>query len=221
VDAISSLGAEELRLAGSGIDMVACTSNKCLHGLPGTAFILLSPAGAKRAAESPRRSLYLDVAGYLQAQETNSVPFTPAVPAVYGLEAALDELLDEGLEHRQAAYRGRVAFLDQALGRLGLEPTVAVENRSSSVRSFRLPDGVDYRNLHDALKRDGYVIYAGLGNAAKTTFRICTLGALQLEVLADFVASFERALLEAKLSNTAARHANAAGGQRGASAVPG
>ena len=221
VDAISSLGAEELRLAGSGIDMVACTSNKCLHGLPGTAFILLSPAGAKRATESPRRSLYLDVAGYLQAQETNSVPFTPAVPAVYGLEAALDELLDEGLEHRQAAYRGRVAFLDQALGRLGLEPTVAVENRSSSVRSFRLPDGVDYRNLHDALKRDGYVIYAGLGNAAKTTFRICTLGALQLEVLADFVASFDRALLEAKLSNTAARHANAAGGQRGASAVPG
>ena len=208
VDAISSLGAEELRLAGSGIDMVACTSNKCLHGLPGTAFVLLSPAGAKRATESPRRSLYLDVAGYLQAQETNSVPFTPAVPAVYGLEAALDELLDEGLEHRQAAYRGRVAFLDQALGRLGLEPTVAVENRSSSVRSFRLPDGVDY------------VIYAGLGNAAKTTFRICTLGALQLEVLADFVASFERALLEAKLSNTAARHANAAGGPCGASAVP-
>ena len=220
VDAISSLGAEELRLAGSGIDMVACTSNKCLHGLPGTAFVLLSPTGAKRAAEAPRRSLYLDITGYLEAQEKNSVPFTPAVPTVYGLEAALDELLDEGLEHRQAAYRGRVAFLDQALGRLGMEPTVAAENRSSSVRSFRLPDGVDYRNLHDALKRDGYVIYAGLGDAAKTTFRICTLGALELEVLADFVESLERALLEAKLSNTATRHATAAGGSRGASAVP-
>jgi 2-aminoethylphosphonate-pyruvate transaminase len=220
VDCISSLGAEELRLAGSSIDMVACTSNKCLHGLPGTAFVLLSPAGAERAAESPRRSLYLDIVGYLEAQEKSSVPFTPSVPAVYGLEAALDELLDEGLGHRQAGYRGRVAFLDQALARLGLEPTVAAENRSSSVRSFRLPDGVDYRNLHDALKRDGYIIYAGLGDAAQTTFRICTLGAIELEVLADFAESLERALLEAKLSNTATRRANAAGGPRGASAVP-
>src|SRR5262249_48390112 len=40
VDAISSLGAEELALDGAGIDFVASTSNKCLHGLPGAAFIL-------------------------------------------------------------------------------------------------------------------------------------------------------------------------------------
>ena len=205
VDAISSFGAEELRIAGSGIDMVACTSNKCLHGLPGTSFLLLSPAGAARAAEAPRRSLYLDIAGYLAAQKKDSVPFTPAVPAVYALEAALDELIDEGLAHRQEAYRARVALLDVAFERLGLEPTVAAPARSSSVRSLRLPTGVSYENLHDALKRDGYVIYAGLGDAAKSTFRVCTLGALGLDVLSDFVESLERALGEARLSNTADR----------------
>jgi 2-aminoethylphosphonate-pyruvate transaminase len=205
VDAISSLGAEELELAGTGIDMVACTSNKCLHGLPGTSFVLLSPAGAARAAEAPRRSLYLDIAAYLEAQKKSTVPFTPAVPALYGLEAALDELLDEGLEHRQAAYRARVALLDRAFERLGLEQTVSVEHRSSSVRSVRLPDGVGYQDLHDAVKRDGYVIYAGLGDGAKTTFRVCTLGALELDVLAGFVESLDRALAEAKLANTAAR----------------
>jgi 2-aminoethylphosphonate-pyruvate transaminase len=197
VDAISSLGAEELRLADSGIDMVACTSNKCLHGLPGVAFVLLSPAGAARVAEAPRRSLYLDIAGYLAAQKKDSVPFTPAVPAVYGLEAALDELLDEGVTNRRRAYKARVGLLDAAFERLGLTPIVAVEHRSSSVRSLPLPAGVDYGNLHDALKRDGYVIYAGLGDAAKTTFRVCTLGAIELEVLADFVAALERALEEA------------------------
>jgi 2-aminoethylphosphonate-pyruvate transaminase len=205
VDAISSLGAEELKLADSGIDMVACTSNKCLHGLPGTAFVLLSPTGAARAVEAPRRSLYLDIAGYLAAQKKSSVPFTPAVPAVYGLEAALDELLDEGVAHRRESYRARVALLDKALARLGLEPLVALENRSSSVRSLRLPKGVSYENLHDAVKRDGFVIYAGLGDAAKATFRVCTLGALELDVLAGFVDSLDRALLEAKLANTAAR----------------
>jgi 2-aminoethylphosphonate-pyruvate transaminase len=210
VDAISSLGAEELRLADSGIDMVACTSNKCLHGLPGTSFVLLSPAGATRVAEAPRRSVYLDIAGYLESQRKASVPFTPAVPAVYGLEAALDELLDEGLEHRQAAYRYRVALLDRAFKKLGLEQTVAAASRSSSVRSLKLPTGVGYDNLHDALKRDGYVIYAGLGDAAKTTFRVCTLGALELDVLGDFVGSLDRALAEARLSNAAGRLAQSA-----------
>jgi 2-aminoethylphosphonate-pyruvate transaminase len=198
VDAISSLGAEELQLADSGIDMLACTSNKCLHGLPGTAFVLLSPDGAARVAEAPRRSLYLDLAGYLEAQRRSSVPFTPAVPAVYGLEAALDELIDEGMEHRRAAYRERVAFLDAAFEKLGLTPTVAAAHRSSSVRSLRLPDGVAYDDLHDAVKRDGYVIYAGLGDAAKTTFRVCTLGAIEVEVLAGFVESLGRALAAAQ-----------------------
>jgi len=204
VDAISSLGAEELRLADAGIDMVACTSNKCLHGLPGTAFLLLSPDGAARVREAPRRSLYLDVAGYLEAQRQASVPFTPAVPAVYGLEAALDELLDEGTAHRRAAYRARVEFLDAAFERLGLTPIVEAPHRSSSVRSLRLPQGVAYAGLHDALKRDGYVIYAGLGDAARTTFRVCTLGAIEIEVLAGFVDSLECALAEAHLAGVAA-----------------
>jgi 2-aminoethylphosphonate-pyruvate transaminase len=164
--------------------------------------VLLSPAGAVRAAEAPRRSLYLDIAGYLEAQRKDSVPFTPAVPAVYGLEAALDELLDEGPAQRRSAYRARVAFLDRAFEKLGLEPTVAAPNRSSSVRSLQLPDGVGYQNLHDALKRDGYVIYAGLGDAAKTTFRVCTLGALELDVLADFVESLERALGAARTATS-------------------
>jgi len=194
VDAISSLGAEDLRIAGSGIDMIACTSNKCLHGLPGASFVVLSPAGAARAAEAPRRSLYLDIAGYLAAQKKDSVPFTPAIPAIYGLEAALDELLDETVAHRHDAYRARVALLDAAFEQLGLQPTVAAANRSSSVRSLLLPEGVTYQSLHDSLKRDGYVIYAGLGDAAKSTFRVCTLGALELEVLADFVESLARAL---------------------------
>jgi 2-aminoethylphosphonate-pyruvate transaminase len=194
VDAISSLGAEDLRIAGSGIDMLACTSNKCLHGLPGASFVLLSPAGAARAAEAPRRSLYLDIAGYLAAQKKDSVPFTPAIPAIYGLEAALDELLDEGVAHRHEAYRGRVELLDGAFEQLGLQPTVAAANRSSSVRSLLLPEGVSYQSLHDSLKRDGYVIYAGLGDAAKSTFRVCTLGAMELEVLSDFVDSLGRAL---------------------------
>jgi 2-aminoethylphosphonate-pyruvate transaminase len=191
VDAISSLGAEELDLDGTGIDFVASTSNKCLHGLPGAAFILVSPRGQERIAQVPPRSLYFDLGNYLKAQAKRTVPFTPSIPALYGLDAALDELRDEGLENRKALYAARMAFLDEAFARLGLEPRVAPEHRSRSVRSLPLPAEIDYDTLHDLLKDEGYIIYAGLGDAAKTTFRVCALGALTVEALEGFIAALE------------------------------
>lgn len=194
VDAISSFGAEDLRLDGAGIDFVASTSNKCLHGLPGAAFVLVSPRGQQRINDVPPRSLYFDLPGYLKAQDKRTVPFTPAIPAIYGLDAALDELLDEGPAHRRAYYQARMAYLDREFARLGLEPRVAAPHRSRSVRSLPLPPGLDYDTLHDAVKKDGYIIYGGLGEAAKTSFRVCALGALTVEALEGFITSLEKAI---------------------------
>jgi 2-aminoethylphosphonate-pyruvate transaminase len=194
VDAISAFGSEPLDLIGSGIDVVAGTANKNLHGLPGVAFLLLSPRARARAETVPPQSLYFDLPNYLRAEVNSTVPFTPPVPSIYGLEAALDELADEGLEHRIAHYRARMAYLDAAFGRLGLSPVVAPAHRSGSVRSLPLPAGVAYDTLHDAVKRDGFVIYAGLGNAAATSFRVCALGALEVGALEGFVTSLEAAI---------------------------
>lgn len=195
LDAISSFGAEDLYLEGTGIDFVASTSNKCLHGLPGVAFVLVSPRGQERIAAVPPRSVYLDLGAYLKAQAKRSIPFTPSIPAHYGLDAALDELHDEGVSNRKALYQARADYLDAAFSRLGLEPRVAPAHRSRSVRSLRLPAHLDYNTLHDRLKAEGYIIYAGLGDAASTTFRVCALGALTVEALQGFMAALERALI--------------------------
>lgn len=194
VDAISAFGSERLDLVGSGIDIVAGTANKNLHGLPGVAFLLLSPRAQARALVVPPRSLYFDIPNYLRAQAKSTVPFTPSVPATYGLEAALEELADEGLDHRIEHYRARMAYLDGAFARLGLEPIVAAPHRSGSVRSLPLPPGISYAALHDAVKADGFVIYAGLGDAAATNFRVCALGALEIGALEGFIDSLERAI---------------------------
>jgi 2-aminoethylphosphonate-pyruvate transaminase len=193
-DAISAFGSEPLDLAAGGIDLVAATSNKNLHGLPGVAIILASPVAQARIAEVPPRSLYFDLGLYLDAQRRGTVPFTPPIPATYALEAALDELLDEGVRERERAYRARMAYLDGELDRLGLVPVVAPDSRSGSVRSVPLPEGLSYPDLHDALKAEGYVIYAGLGSAAASSFRICALGTIRIPALQGFVAALERAL---------------------------
>lgn len=193
-DAISSFGAEDLYLDGTGIDVVAGTSNKCLHGLPGVSFLLLSPRAQTRAGQVPPRSLYFDVPNYLRAQVKGTVPFTPAIPAIYSLDAALDELFDEGLERRREHYRERMVYLDREFSRLGMEPIVAAAHRSGSVRSLPLPAGATYDELHDAVKRDGYVIYAGLGQASASSFRVCAIGNLEVGALEGFIASLEGAL---------------------------
>jgi 2-aminoethylphosphonate-pyruvate transaminase len=146
----------------------------------------------ERIEQVPPRSLYFDLPNYLKAQAKRTVPFTPAIPALYGLDAALDELLDEGVEYRRSYYQSRVDYLDQAFAGIGLEPRVAKTHRSRSVRSLPLPAGIGYDALHDAVKEEGYVIYGGLGEAAKTSFRVCALGALKIEALEGFTAVLER-----------------------------
>jgi len=195
VDAISAFGSEELPLRGGGIDMVAGTANKCLHGLPGVSFVLLSPAALARVRAVAPHSLYLDLAGYLEAAERGSVPFTPSVPAVYGLLAALEELLDEGVAQRRATYRERIDWLDGELRRLGLEPAVPQAHRSASVRAVPLPPGIEYQALHDRLRAAGYVIYAGQGSAAAEQFRVCALGAITVDALRPFIAELETILM--------------------------
>src|SRR5262249_33150894 len=149
VDAISSFGVEELQLGGSGIDFLVSSANKGLQGLPGAAFVLVSPLGLKRVAEVPPTSVYLDLAAYLEGAETGSVPFTPPIPALAALDAALDELLVIGPDEYRARYAARAAVLDDVLSQLDLEPIVEPHSRSRTVRSVRLPKGVDYGSLHD------------------------------------------------------------------------
>jgi 2-aminoethylphosphonate-pyruvate transaminase len=186
VDGVSSFGVEDLALEGSGVDFLACSSNKCLQGLPGAAFVYVSPAGLERLAKVPPTSVYLDLGGYLDGEERSSVPFTPAIPALAALDAALDELFVLGPAEHRRQYAERAKTLDAVLAELGLEPIVAPQHRSRTVRSVPLPVGVDYASLHDELKRHGYVIYAGQGPLAKTIFRVCCMGTLEPEVLEAF-----------------------------------
>src|SRR5262245_59822399 len=40
LDAVSALAGEDIDLAYDGVDVCACTANKCIQGLPGVAFVL-------------------------------------------------------------------------------------------------------------------------------------------------------------------------------------
>ncbi|MBR8233353.1 2-aminoethylphosphonate aminotransferase [Burkholderia sp. AU42008] len=177
VDGVSSFGAEAIDFAGGVIDAVAATANKCLHGVPGAAFVIVRRSALVKAAS---RTYYLDLGRLAKLQDQRNTPFTPSVHAYYALVEALREF-DEagGWRARHAHYK---ALADQAQAGLAARgmPLVLPEGASSVVlRAYRPPPGVTYEALHDGLKARGFVIYAGQGGLSKELFRISTMGAIQ------------------------------------------
>ncbi|KWK97013.1 2-aminoethylphosphonate aminotransferase [Burkholderia ubonensis] len=177
VDGVSSFGAEAIDFAGGDIDAVAATANKCLHGVPGAAFVIVRRSALAQAAS---RTYYLDLGRLAKLQDQRNTPFTPSVHAYYALVEALREF-DEagGWRARHARYK---ALADQAQAGLVARgmPLVLPEGASSVVlRAYRLPQGVTYEQLHDGLKARGFVIYAGQGGLSKELFRISTMGAIE------------------------------------------
>lgn len=60
----------------------------------------------------------------------------------------------------------------------GIGSVLPVEQSSVVLRAYRLPDGIGYAQLHDALKARGFVIYAGQGGLSAELFRISTMGSI-------------------------------------------
>jgi 2-aminoethylphosphonate-pyruvate transaminase len=174
VDGVSSFGAEPIDFADDSLCAVAATANKCLHGVPGASFVIVRRAALSQATS---RTYYLDLGRLARMQDQRSTPFTPAVHAYYALVEALREFADEG--GRAARYKRYAGLAEQVragLASLGIEPVIAPEQSSVVLRSYELPAGMTYTKLHDALKAEGFVIYAGQGDLAKTLFRISTMG---------------------------------------------
>lgn len=192
VDSVSGLGGEPLDIAGPHIYMVAGTSGKCIQGFPGAAFVLVRKGFMERMKSYPKRSHYLHLPHYYEDEERGSIPFTPAVQVYAAFSEALDELLEEGVAARIQRYRRYAAMIRQKMHALGIKPVLAPELQSNSLTAFYLPDGLSYETLHDRLKEDGYVIYAGQGKLESKIFRIANMGALTEQDIAGFLAAFQR-----------------------------
>ncbi len=176
VDGVSSFGAEAIDFGDESLSAVAATANKCLHGVPGVSFVIARRGALHQAAA---RAFYLDLGRLASLQDRRDTPFTPAVHAHYALVEALREFAEQG--GQPARHRRYAALAEQVRGglaALGIETVVPPEQSSVVLRSYRLPPGMAYASLHDALKAHGFVIYAGQGELARTLFRISTMGQL-------------------------------------------
>jgi len=196
VDGVSSFGGEHLDFEDMAIEACAGTANKCLHGVPGACFAVVRRRALAAAGRQPR-TLYLDLAAYCGEQDRDGTPFTPSVQAFYALDAALAELAEAGgWQARRARYRRLAGRVAEGLRALGVRPLLEAGASSAVLSAWHIPQGVDYAGLHDALKRRGFVIYAGQGELASRIFRVSTMGAIGDADIERLLEAFAEALEE-------------------------
>jgi 2-aminoethylphosphonate-pyruvate transaminase len=191
VDSVSGLGGEALNVAGSHMYVVAGTAGKCIQGFPGVSFVLIRKGFIERVSKYPKRSMYLNLPRYYEAQEKGTVPFTPAIQVYAAFNEALSELLEEGVENRIQRYASSATFIREQLAALGVKALLPAERQSNSLTAFNLPEGRTYQELHDRLKDRGYVIYAGQGPLSDKIFRVANMGNLTQADFEGFISAFK------------------------------
>lgn len=179
LDCVSSFGAEAIQFADWNLEACAATANKCLHGVPGIAFVLVKKS-VFESRPSAAGTVYLDLYRYQQEQLTGYSPFTQAVHVTYALQEALKEMEEMGgwtARHKQ--YSHLAGQIRQSLQQLGITTLLDEQDYSCVLCSFKLPSGYSYEQIHDTLKNAGFVIYAGQGGLKNSIFRIANMGDIQ------------------------------------------
>ena len=194
LDAVSSFAGEDIRFEAWNLEALAATANKCIHGAPGVAFVLVKDEALARP--SGASSVYLDLHRHAADQAKGSTPFTLPTHVSFALDAALDELAEGGgWKARHATYTARSSRVRSVLKELGIGLLLDSEVASgATLTAFRLPEGKTYEALHARLKNDGFIIYAGQGKFDGAIFRIAVMGDIPEPELDRLAGSLRAAL---------------------------
>ena len=178
VDTISSLGSIDYRHDEWGVDVTVAGSQKGLMLPPGLSF---NAASAKARAASKHATLpraYWAWDEIIAANVNGYWPTTPATNLLYGLDAALDQLLEEGLANVFARHARHGEATRSAVRAWDLEILCAnPAEYSNSLTAVLMPDGHDadaFRAL--VLDRFDMSLGTGLSKLAGRVFRIGHLG---------------------------------------------
>jgi aspartate aminotransferase-like enzyme len=175
VDGITAVGVFDLPMDDLGIDVLVTGSQKALMLPPGLGFIALSERAWAAAAESKQPRFYFDLKRERDNQRQHTTAWTPAISLILGLRAALQLLMEEGLENAYAR-QDRLARATRAAAQaLGLR-LVAAECPSPATTGIYLPEGVPGKLVGYLRDKVGITFAGGQDDLKGKIIRIAHLG---------------------------------------------
>jgi aspartate aminotransferase-like enzyme len=165
VDAIATVAGQEVRTDDWKVDLCIGASQHCLSAPPGLTPISVSSEAWEQMEKRKRpiRNSYLSTLDMKESWiKGHYFPYTPSVSEVYALSEACKEILDEGLENVFGRHHDTAETVRQGIERLGLRLFAADKTQALDVSTtIRLPEGIDDKELLDALVERHSVLLAG------------------------------------------------------------
>lgn len=175
VDAISGLGASDLKTDAWMCDIVVAGSQKALMTPPGLAFAAISEKAWAMVEKSTLPKFYFDYTTSRKAlhKAEPQSPFTPAVSTILGLAEALKMIREEGMENVIARHATNSKATREGVKALGLELFGEEDPNAHSVTAVRAPEGIDGKAIVKAMRVEyGITAAGGQGQVANAIFRI-------------------------------------------------
>ena len=201
VDTISSLASIDYRHDEWKVDVTIAGSQKGLLLPPGLSFNAISQKALDAYSKSTMQKAYWDWKPMLENNKNGFFPYTPSTNLIFGLDEALNILMEEGLEnifkrHARLAEATRIAVKAWGLEILARNP----EEYSNTITAVLLPEGYDADNLRKMILDDfNMSLGMGLNKIKGKVFRIGHLGDFNDLMLAGVLAGVEMGLKKNKI----------------------
>jgi serine---pyruvate transaminase len=176
VDAVSGLGAIDLKTDQWNCDVVVSGSQKGLMLPPGLGFISVSPKAWKLAQDSKCPKYYFDLKAAKKAYASVDTPWTPAIGLIIALNEAIKMMKAEGLERIFVWHNKMAEAVRTAVKALGLE-LFAPDAYSDVVTAVKVPAGIDGEKLVKTMRDTyGVTIAGGQSEMKGKIFRFAHMG---------------------------------------------
>jgi len=195
VDTVTSLGGQDVDLAGWGVDVADSCSQKCIGAPSGVAPVAVSGAARDRLVKC--RSFYLDLRLLEDYWVGRKYHHTMCTSLIYALREALQMVEEEGLAARQARHERHHLALAAGVEAMGLSLLPPPGERLWTLNTVRVPSGVDEASIRKTLLTTYNIeVGAGLGPLAGKIWRVGLMGASSTpQTLLQFLAALEGALV--------------------------
>ncbi len=178
VDSVSGLGSADLRHDEWGIDVTVAGSQKGLMLPPGLAFNAISAKALEASKTATAPKAYWSWDDMLNSNKTGYFPFTPVTQMLFGLDAAIDIMHEEGLENIFARHKRFGEATRAAVKAWGFENLCREARYHSPVMTAVMMPNASGADAYRKVVLDTFdmSLGAGLNKVADKIFRIGHLG---------------------------------------------
>jgi aspartate aminotransferase-like enzyme len=180
------------------IDVVLTGSQKAIGIPPGLAIVAFSNEALKaRSQLTSIPAYYSDIYNWRNIMNNPGLYFaTPPVNLIYAYDVALNIVLEEGMEKREARHIAFGKAVRNALRSYGMTPLANEEVAAPTLSCILYPEGVVDATFRASLASRGVVVAGALAHLAGKAFRIGHMGNTTASMLEKAIVAIGESLQE-------------------------